>query len=68
MEMQAAIDERDEDEVEEASLGTTMVLTASGWEDAGYLEPGDDWTPLPDGSYLSPDGTARTWLLAAATS
>jgi hypothetical protein len=67
MDVHVAIDERDEDEVEEASLATTMILTANGWEDAGYLEPGDDWTPQSDGSFLSPDGTIRTWPLGAAT-
>lgn len=58
----AGIDEPGDEELAGA-LGTTVVLTAEGWEDASYLEPGDDWRPLDDGSYLSPDGTVRTWPL-----
>ena len=49
------------------TLGTTVVITAEGWEDASYLEPGDDWRLLADGSYLSPDGTLRTWPLVGPT-
>jgi hypothetical protein len=52
-----------EDDVDEAAAGKTAVLTAEGWEETGYLEPGDDWRLLLDGSYLSPDGAIRTWLL-----
>lgn len=49
------------------TLSTTVVLTAEGWEDTNYVEPGDDWRLLADGSYLSPDGTLRSWPLAAPT-
>ena len=41
--------------------GATRVLTEAGWEEAEYLDPGDDWGRLSDGSYLSPDGRIRTW-------
>jgi hypothetical protein len=43
--------------------GSTLVLTAEGWERTDYIEPGDDWRLVLDGSYVSPDGTMRTWLL-----
>lgn len=52
-----------EDDVDEAAAGKTAVLTAEGWEETDYTEPGDDWRLLLDGSYLSPDGAIRTWLL-----
>lgn len=55
-------DERNQDELEEP--GTTVVLTAGGWEAAAYVDPGDDWQPLDDGSYVSPDGHTRSWPLA----
>jgi hypothetical protein len=31
------------------------------------VEPGHDWRLLADGSFLSPDGTLRSWPLAAPT-
>lgn len=49
------------------TLGTTVVLTAEGWEEADYEDPGDDWRLLADGSYLSPDRTIRSWPLAGPT-
>ena len=45
--------------------GTTMTLTAEGWEASEYLEPGDDWVVQADGSFCSPDGATRTWLLSS---
>jgi len=53
-----------EAEREEEEPGTTFVLTAEGWEAAGYVEPGDDWVARADGSFESPDGTMRTWTPA----
>lgn len=64
---QAAIDDRSEDELAVQALGTTVVRTAEGWEEAEYVEPGDDWQVLGDGSYLSSDGTIRSWPLAGPT-
>lgn len=55
-------DERNQDEADEP--GTTVVLTTSGWEAATYVDPGDDWHPLEDGSYVSPDGHTRSWPTA----
>ena len=52
--------ERDEDELEAEAAGTTMVLTDTGWEGSGYVEPGDDWRLLEDGSWVSPDDHVRT--------
>ena len=46
--------------------GTTFVLTELGWEAAEYTDPEEDWSTLEDGSYLSPDGTTRTWPLAGS--
>lgn len=43
--------------------GTTMVLGDQGWEASNYVEPDSSWSRLDDGSYVSPDGTIRTWLL-----
>lgn len=54
---------RAEDEVELGNAGTTVVLTDHGWESSEYVDPEDDWTPQPDGSYASPDGSIRTWPL-----
>jgi hypothetical protein len=55
---------RPEDEVELAVPGTTVVLTDRGWEAAEYVDPDDNWMPQPDGSYVSPDGSLRSWPLA----
>jgi hypothetical protein len=49
------------DDIEQAQPGTSATLTAEGWEDTEYVQPGDDWTLQEDGSMLSPDGTIRTW-------
>lgn len=57
--------DRTEDLVEEDEGGATLILTDAGWETADYVDPGDDWGRLPDGSYLSPDGLIRTWPPAA---
>jgi hypothetical protein len=57
-------DERDEDELEAEAAGTTMVLTDTGWEGSDHVEPGDDWRPLADGSWVSPDERIRTWPFA----
>lgn len=56
--------ERDEDELEADAAGTTMVLTNTGSEGSGYVEPGDDWRLLADGSWVSPDDRVRTWPFA----
>ena len=53
------------DEELAGTLSSTVVLTSEGWEDTDYVEPGHDWRLLADGSYLSPDGTLRSWPLAA---
>lgn len=58
------IDEPAEDELDAQEAGSTFLLGAEGWERSDYLDPGDDWTLLSDGSYLSPDGTLRSWPLA----
>jgi hypothetical protein len=52
-----------EDRAENERPGTTMVLTAEGWEAAEFIDPETDWQLQDDGSFLSPDGTMRTWLL-----
>lgn len=57
------VDERRED-LEAQEAGSTFYLGGEGWEASDYIDPGDDWTLLPDGSYLSPDGTTRTWPFA----
>lgn len=54
---------RAEDEIEGQESGSTYVLTADGWEVSSYVDPGDGWSLLSDGSWLSPDGTVRTWPL-----
>jgi hypothetical protein len=51
--------------VDDAAEGTTIVLTAEGWEQSDYVEPGDDWHLLIDGSYVSPDRTMRSWPLVS---
>lgn len=55
----AGRDDRTEFELDER--GTTRVLTDDGWEAADYMDPGDDWSLMPDGSWLSPDGMTRSW-------
>jgi hypothetical protein len=57
------MDERAEDELESQEAGSTFVLGVEGWESSDYLDPADDWDLLIDGSYLSPDGTVRSWPL-----
>mgnify|MGYP001584499067 CR=1 FL=1 len=56
-----------EDELDLGAPGVTCVLGEQGWEIADYVEPGSDWERQDDGSYLSPDGTARTWLTTETT-
>ena len=58
------VDERAEDELEAQEAGSTFFLGGEGWEASDYIDPADDWTLLPDGSWLSPDGTVRTWPVA----
>jgi len=58
------MDERAMDEIDPQEAGSTFVFGGEGWEIADYLDPADDWSLLPDGSYLSPDGTLRTWPAA----
>lgn len=47
--------------------GSTRVLGDQGWEATDYIEPGDDWRLLDDGSWESPDGRTRTWPLDLPT-
>lgn len=56
--------ERHEDDLQTADAGTTMVLLETGWEVSAYVEPGDDWLMLADGSFVSPDERMRTWPYA----
>ena len=58
------VDERALDEMDPQEAGSTFALGGEGWEVADYLDPADDWSLLDDGSYLSPDGTIRTWPTA----
>jgi hypothetical protein len=58
------VDERAVDEMDPQEAGSTFMLGREGWEVADYLDPVDDWSLLDDGSYLSPDGTIRTWPAA----
>jgi hypothetical protein len=59
----AGIETGRDEELTPQALGTTVVLTAVGWEEADYTVAGDDWRLLADGSYLSPDGMIRSWPL-----
>ena len=59
-------DDRDEDELQALEFGSTLRLTADGWEATDYVAPEGDWAELPDGSFQSPDGWLRTWPLAGA--
>ena len=61
MDPNVAQDERTDYDITEQDPGSTMILTESGWEAADYIDPGDDWGLMPDGSYLSPDGVIRTF-------
>lgn len=64
MDKYTSVDEpRAEDEIEAQEPGSTYTLTQGGWEVSEYVDPADDWSLLSDGSYLSPDGTVRTWPL-----
>lgn len=64
MDQYTVVGETLENEIELQEPGSTCVLTEDGWEMADYVDPADDWSLLSDGSYLSPDGTVRTWPLA----
>ena len=54
-------DDRSQDDLSVQAPGTSVILIGEGWEGADYVEPGDDWHVLVDGSYVSPDGTVRSW-------
>lgn len=49
---------------EDETLEVSFRLTPEGWEPVDYVEPGEDWRPLEDGSFESPDGKTRTWARA----
>jgi hypothetical protein len=56
--------ERDQGPIQdELEPGTARVLTADGWEKSPYIDPEDSWELLDDGSWMSPDRTARSWPL-----
>jgi hypothetical protein len=57
------LDDRAEDELESQEAGSTYLLGVEGWEAALYVDPENDWSLLADGSFLSPDGTVRSWPL-----
>jgi len=59
-----AIGEPSVDELDTGDAGSTFALGGEGWEASDYQDPEEDWSLLPDGSYLSPDGTTRTWPAA----
>jgi hypothetical protein len=61
MDDQIAVAERAEDEIEAQDPGSTVALGPEGWEASAYMDPDDDWSLMPDGSYLSSDGMLRTW-------
>ncbi len=63
----SALDDRSEDELPDQAPGTSVILTGQSWEEADYVEPGDDWNVLADGSYVSPDGAIRSWPLFGPT-
>jgi hypothetical protein len=44
--------------------GSTFVFGPDGWEAVDYVDPSTDWDLQPDGSFVSPDGSTRTWPLA----
>jgi hypothetical protein len=52
-----------EDELDGQADGSTFILGAEGWEAADFIDPEADWRLLNDGSYLSPDGSVRSWPL-----
>ena len=58
------LDERAVEELDMQEAGSTFALGGEGWEASDYIDPADDWSLLADGSYLSPDGTMRTWPAA----
>lgn len=58
------LDERAEEDLDLQEAGSTFALGGEGWESSDYIDPDDDWSLLADGSYLSPDGTLRTWPAA----
>jgi len=62
-----AVSDRSDDELSDQAPGTSVILIGQGWEEADYVEPGDDWHALADGSYVSPDGTIRSWPLFGPT-
>lgn len=47
--------------LEDEPLEASFQLTPEGWEPVDYVEPGEGWRPLQDGSFESPDGKMRTW-------
>lgn len=53
-----------DDDLDVQEAGSTFALGWEGWEASDYVDPADDWSLLPDGSYLSPEGTVRTWPAA----
>jgi hypothetical protein len=65
MDERIALDLGADDEMEVAEEGSTFIIGVDGWEAVDYVDPSDDWSVQPDGSFLSPDGSTRTWPLSA---
>jgi hypothetical protein len=53
------------DNDEAAATSSTAVLTEEGWQVTDYEEPGQDWRLLGDGSWESPDGRTRSFVVDA---
>ena len=58
------MDPIEDDDLSAQADGSTFILGVEGWETSDFIDPEDDWRLQTDGSYLSPDGTIRSWPLA----
>jgi hypothetical protein len=64
MDERIALDRRVDEEMEAPEAGSTFVFGVDGWEAVDYVDPTADWSLQPDGSFVSPDGSTRSWPLA----
>ena len=64
MDERVALDLGAAEEMEAAEEGSTFVIGPDGWEAVDYVDPEPNWSLQADGSFVSPDGSTRSWPLA----
>jgi hypothetical protein len=64
MDDRIAVDPGVDEDLEAAVEGSTFIFGSDGWESVDYVDPTAEWSLQSDGSFVSPDGTTRSWPIA----